>query len=298
MKTKQDFMEIKELVGKDIGDIRFHHLNIMLMLINFQAIYPKVNENFPSHVHTSFELIIPIKKCYQCTLCNRNISIKNGEFILIQPGQSHSDCLSKDEPFLCMHFTLLQPNSKERIQSLFIPGLLPDKQIAQIPEYDFINDIFKLAENYKSQSLPLHVFDHIFTGIFQLLLKAYPPKYLKLNSNSENIQSYTYQRIFNYFNDCLEKNNFSTADFCKILNCSSRSLTRICHEYFFQPPYQAFQSYRLNATLRFLQENPNVTVKETAQIFGYPDAFHFSKAFKKTFGISPSKVKIDLEYKQ
>lgn len=61
-------------------------------------------------------------------------------------------CLSKDEPFLCMHFTLLQPNSKERIQSLFIPGLLPDKQIAQIPEYDFINDIFKLAENYKSHA--------------------------------------------------------------------------------------------------------------------------------------------------
>ena len=37
------------------------------------------------------------------------------------------------------------------------------------------------------------------------------------------------------------------------------------------------------------------TVKETAELFGYANAFHFSKAFKKIFAISPSRVKYELK---
>ena len=295
MKSKKDLMDVYDVVGKDSGDIRQNHSLPILRLINFQEVYPKVNEKFPLHFHTSFELIIPLAKHYKCTLCNRPIIVEKGSFILMQPGQSHSDDLSVDEPFLCIHFSLFQADIKKNNPQLFVPGVLPEKQIAIIQESQFINDIFSLATKYKEQSIPLYVFDHIFLALFQLFIKAYPPEIIKLNSSIENIQNYTYQRIFNYFNDCLSNNNFSINEFCKVLNCSPRTLSRICNEYFYQSPYKAFQTYRLQVTLRYLQENPNATVKETAQLFGYPDAFQFSKAFKKVFSISPSSVKYSLE---
>ncbi|MFC7055034.1 helix-turn-helix transcriptional regulator [Enterococcus alcedinis] len=38
-------------------------------------------------------------------------------------------------------------------------------------------------------------------------------------------------------------------------------------------------------------EKQDLTVKEVAKAVGYEDAYHFSKSFKKHFGISPSIVK-------
>ncbi len=288
-------MDICDIVGKDTGELRMKYMSWSLSLSNFQEIRPKVDDNFPPHVHTCFELIIPLKERYCCTLCNRELTVGQGNFILMQPGQAHTDHLSQNEPFLCIHFNISSRDSKKNKNQLFVPGLLPDKQIAPIPSKDFIHDVFALAEKYRGQNIPLYVFDHFFLALFHLFLSAFPLEYLTLNTTQENIQNYTYQRIFNYFNDCLEKNNFSIDEFCKIINCSPRTLTRICNEYFYQPPYKAFQTYRLHATLRYLEENPNATVKETAEIFGYPNAFYFSKAFKKRFNISPSRIKYELK---
>ena len=295
MKTKKDFMDICDVVGKDSGELRTKYMSLSLSLSNFQEIRPKVDNNFPSHVHTCFELIIPIKERYCCTLCNRELTVEYGNFILMQPGQSHIDHLSQNEPFLCIHFNISSRDNQKNKQQLFIPGLLPDKQIAPIPSEEFICDVFSLAKKYKEQNIPIYVFDNFFLALLQLFLNAYPPEYITLKSTEENIQNYTYQRIFNYFNDCLSNNNFSIKEFCKILNCSPRTLSRICNEYFYQSPHKAFQAYRLHATLRYLQENPNATVKETAELFGYANAFHFSKAFKKIFAISPSRVKYELK---
>ena len=295
MKTKKDFMDICDIVGKDSGELRMKYMSWSLSLLNFQEIRPKVDNNFPPHVHTCFELIIPIKERYCCTLSNRELTVEYGNFILMQPGQSHTDHLSQNEPFLCIHFNISSQYNQKNKQQLFIPGLLPDKQIAPIPSENFIRDVFALTEKYKEQNIPLYVFDNFFLALLQLFLSAYPLEYLTLNTTQENIQNYTYQRIFNYFNDCLNNNNFSIDEFCKILNCSPRTLTRICNEYFYLPPYRAFQNYRLNAAMRYLQENPNTTVKETAEIFRFPNEFYFSKNFKKTFGIPPSKVKNELK---
>jgi len=37
-------------------------------------------------------------------------------------------------------------------------------------------------------------------------------------------------------------------------------------------------------------KNDNLTIKEVASAVGYQDAYHFSKSFKKLYGVSPSGV--------
>lgn len=293
MNNKKDFMEIYDIVGKDDGNLCRRHMTWDFFLTNFQEINPTKYKSFPPHVHTCFELMIPLGERYCCTLCNREITVPCGSFILMQPGQSHSDHLRPDEPFLCIHFNIGYHDSRKNKYQIFVPGLLPDKQIAAVPSEDFIYDLFKLLKKYSEKNIPLYIFDHVFLALFQLFLNAYPPEYILINNAEDNVQNYTYQRIFNYFNECLSNGDFSIEEFCKVLNCSQRTLSRICNEYFFQPPHKAFQSYRLNAALRYLQENPNATVKETAVIFRFPNEFYFSKIFKKHFGFTPSKVKYE-----
>lgn len=49
---------------------------------------------------------------------------------------------------------------------------------------------------------------------------------------------------------------------------------------------------RLTHAFHLLKEQSG-SVKDIAQAVGYDDAYHFSKSFKKTYGIAPSKVKKD-----
>ena len=293
---KKDYMAIHDIVGNDNAPPRTVYQSWSFSLHNFQKIVPKGKKDFPKHVHNSFELIIPIGKQYRCMFCEREIVVPHGSFILIQPGQSHVDHLSKSEPFFCIHFSLWQAGGKKIIRQMFVPGLFPENQIAEIPSPVFANDVFALVEKFKDKEIAMYFYDYFFLAMLHFFLGAYPVESLLQDHNTENIRSVTYQRIYRYFESCLSSDNkFSLTGFCKVMNCSSRTLSRICNEYFFMPPKQAFQKYKLNSAMRFLQENPNAEIKEAAAFFGFPNAFYFSKMFKKNFGISPSRVKYEIK---
>jgi len=53
-------------------------------------------------------------------------------------------------------------------------------------------------------------------------------------------------------------------------------------------PKQYLLNYRMNVALSLMHKN-NISVSAAAYSVGYTDVCNFSKMFKKTFGISPSK---------
>lgn len=56
-------------------------------------------------------------------------------------------------------------------------------------------------------------------------------------------------------------------------------------------PIRYLINIRLDKAKELLERNPGVSVKEVSDMVGYDDAYHFSKLFKKRFGISPSGVR-------
>lgn len=48
-------------------------------------------------------------------------------------------------------------------------------------------------------------------------------------------------------------------------------------------------SVRMEKGRQMMEESPDITVSEAAELTGYSDAYYFSKSFKQQFGISPSK---------
>ena len=63
-------------------------------------------------------------------------------------------------------------------------------------------------------------------------------------------------------------------------------LCRLFRRFDDQSPYQYLMRLKMTAAAQRLQ-SPNTRVKEVAYEFGFRDAFHFSRAFKRIFGISP-----------
>ncbi len=63
-------------------------------------------------------------------------------------------------------------------------------------------------------------------------------------------------------------------------------LCRLFRRYDHQSPYQYLLRLKLNAAAEHLQ-NPDALVKQVAEQIGFNDPFHFSRAFKGVFGLSP-----------
>ena len=50
-------------------------------------------------------------------------------------------------------------------------------------------------------------------------------------------------------------------------------------------------AYGSDKAKELLETSPDLNVREIADKVGYDDAYHFSKLFKKRFGVSPTTVK-------
>lgn len=67
---------------------------------------------------------------------------------------------------------------------------------------------------------------------------------------------------------------------------SEAYLCRLFQRYDRQTPYQFLTRLKMNRAAKLL-EDPGRLVKQIAGELGYRDAFHFSRAFKNVFGVSP-----------
>lgn len=63
-------------------------------------------------------------------------------------------------------------------------------------------------------------------------------------------------------------------------------LCRLFRRFDDRSPYQYLMRLKMTAAAQRLQ-SPDARIKEVAYVLGFRDAFHFSRAFKKVFGISP-----------
>jgi len=67
-------------------------------------------------------------------------------------------------------------------------------------------------------------------------------------------------------------------------------LCRLFRRYDRQSPYQFLLRLKLNQAAQYLHQ-PGALVKQAAEAAGFEDPFHFSRAFKRIFGLSPDQFR-------
>jgi AraC-like DNA-binding protein len=198
------------------------------------------------------------------------------------PGISHVITTETDDLLVKYFVDFIGPDAPNMLQK-FGPA---SGHVAQVASPEVILRIFDdLIKNGQTGS-PYTPF--LCTAILQQLI-------LKIAETSIVEHTHTTAAFYTYQSsrEIIRKNcpNLRSldqiAEECRI---DGAYLCRLFKRFDNQSPYQYLMRLKMNIAAQRLQ-SPNTSVKEVAFELGFGDPFHFSRAFKRIFGIPPSTFK-------
>lgn len=103
-------------------------------------------------------------------------------------------------------------------------------------------------------------------------------------------RKYMVEQILNYFEDHYNE-KISLDQIAENMYLSPFYISKIFKKETGDTPIRHLINIRLEKAKELLEGGYAGSVQEVAAMVGYDDAYHFSKLFKKHFGISPSQVR-------
>ncbi len=239
---------------------------------------------FARHMHLSHELLFIRKGIYQCSVNNENFCLAAGDMIIIQPGQYHEDFFSKGCELFGFHFNTSYGTS------VFAAGTSVSEQILHLQEDRFTKSLLFTVLKF------LHNMDaadnnnfSVGNSLFMALLCRLISLFAAANKNlvpKIALQSNITDRINSVFGQNISR--FVSIDtLCRQCGMSRSTLHRICLKHYNMPPVKAFVHYKMQQAVEVMRRNPGIKIKELSAEFGFKNAFHFSRVFKRELGKSP-----------
>ncbi len=216
------------------------------------------------------------------TLRNSEYSLFAGRIFSYGPGIAHVITTEADDPLVKYFVDFIGPDASNMLRKF---GPAPG-YVVQVTSPEVILRIFEnLIENGQTDSpyTPL-----LCTAILQqLILKTAETAIVEHTHTSAAF--YTYQSS----REIIQKNCLalrSLDQIAEVCNIDSAYLCRLFKRFDNRSPYQYLMRVKMNIAAQRLQL-PSSSVKEVAFELGFSDPFHFSRVFKRIFGIPPSSFK-------
>ncbi|HBE76728.1 MAG TPA: hypothetical protein DDW65_02940 [Firmicutes bacterium] len=198
--------------------------------------------------------------------------------------------------------------------------------LIQLKSFDSLKDeMTKLFQTWEKQSLPQILIERALKQIIRLIEKNAPlisisttintdkqlEEILALSSDYNELSQSVWDIIDDLFQESetskLKRNSANDLmqkieEFLKSNLSEPISLQRVCDIFNISQPYlsRQFRTYknlsfneyltnlRINEAKKLMAEQPNMLLKDIAEIVGYQDQYYFSRLFKMVTGVSPS----------
>lgn len=248
--------------------------------------FPPKTTCFPVHWHDRIEILRIYKGELSVSVGGNKIVAKSGDVVVINPKQPHTAVSGENGVnygVVMSELSRLATNAyygEEYIKPLIfrrkmISSLVTDLGIAEV--FDRI-----VSEKQNENPLSPMIVDSKMTELLYRLLSNYTSGNQPISSSDTKF-SEVLDYIDTHFSselcicDIADKFGYDKSYFCRKFK-SQTGVT--CLEY--------LNAIRLEAAAEMLKTG-NITVVSVAANCGYKDANYFSRAFKKKYGVSPTK---------
>lgn len=263
----------------------------------FFASKMRVTKRTAYHAHQDFtELTYILSGTSKYRIDDIYYDVKAGDMIVCNPGVFHQNMLLEgEEPLVefCTGFTDFQfKNMPENTIQLSNQGHVvhlnseAKREISRLC-YDM------LAENEAGQIGKYFMLKAQLIQMLMLLMREVieSPKIVQKGCNFETYsKSYAVKRIINYLMENYE-HKISLDQIAHNMYLSPVYISKIFKEETGESPINYLIKIRLEKAKEILTEREGGSIKNIANEIGYDDVYHFSKLFKKYFGISPQNYR-------
>jgi AraC-like DNA-binding protein len=250
-----------------------------------------VNEGvYHEHDYTEFAYVLSGKGRY--LIEGEEFDVEAGDFVICNPGIKHTHIvLNPKEPtiefiagFTDFHFKNMAPNSIE----------LPDQSYILHTTAELKQEISKhcfamIAEKESNQAGRYFMFKTYLMQMLLLVIREITDveKTEQKGCNFETYnKNYAVNRIINYLNENYE-HKISLEQIAHNMYLSPVYISKIFKEETGESPINYLIKIRLEKAKDILLNSDGGSIKNIANQVGYDDVYHFSKLFKKYYGISP-----------
>lgn len=206
--------------------------------------------------------------------------IKSGEGFLIFPRQINTYYADKDHPW---KYAWLEFDGLRVKEALELAGLTTDHPIyhsnAGEINLELKNEMLHIVQN--TDPSPFHLIGHLYLFFDCLTRSSASRKALR----SGRLQDF-YIREATSFIEQNFQNDISVEDIAASCNLNRSYFGKIFRDAVGKSPQEFLISYRMTKAAELLKLT-ELTVKEIGNAVGYPSQLHFSRAFRKIYGVSP-----------
>ncbi|MEG1312505.1 MAG: AraC family transcriptional regulator [Romboutsia sp.] len=244
------------------------------------------------HNHDFLELSIITSGYAHYNIEDNYIKLIPGQVLVLNPGVHHQQLMHKDIKYSDLHIGIsnikLHQNKNNFIDLNGLNSLLTISKYRD----DFIQCCYDIINEQNEQKLG-----------YALTLKALTMKLIiiilrELDTSPHTDSTYSYlveytekHHIVNSIIKFMNENYMTDISLDKIsknMYLSPVYISKLFKEEIGYSPINYLIKIRLDKSAKLL-EDKSYTIKEVAKMVGYNDVYHYSKQFKKHYGITPSK---------
>ena len=245
----------------------------------------------PLHWHTEFELIRILKGSLLLTVANRDLALREGDFVLIPSNLPHA-AIPTDCEYECIVFDAKYLLGKNDSINKAVTMLLEHTIVAQYvfpKDFTVIHDAaWILFDSFASRTPG---YELLITGAAYTIIGTIMQRHLYAYSSEKSEYSFRksirLQQAMNYMEESFRE-PLSLQDIANSIGMTPQSFCRFFKEMAHCSPIDYLNSYRIErACYQLLTTNHSVT--QIALENGFNDLSYFIKTFKRYKGTTPKK---------
>ncbi len=250
-------------------------------------------KNYHKHDYTEIAYILSGHGKYR--LDDKLYEVSEGDLLLINPGVMHQALCTDPENPTTEFFVGF---SDVQFSGMYVNELpLPDGQMILHTKGELRQRLFKLCASMEAENAVCWQGRYYMMKAYliQMLLFVFreqtEPMPMKAGYAFESVnKKYVVEQIVSYFEDHYSE-KVSLDSIAENMYLSPFYVSKIFKSETGEAPIRHLINIRLEKAKEILESGWDGSIQEVAAKVGYDDAYHFSKLFKKRYGIPPSAVK-------
>jgi len=243
---------------------------------------------YSAHTHVNYEFILVCEGVYKCNLNGVDFTMGPDEFIIMKPGDLHTDTLEPPLVYVAIDFQIKGRSPGSEGNALFNEKCLPQLQKARISDNIYRNIVDRLeTEAAAADYIAPHIQDAVMEELFWHLVRALPPEALSPAFSTGCAEHAFLKNLMKFFDSNITGNP-SVPEMAEHMAMSESSFAHKCRKLLGVSPAKAFSDFKMKHAVVMLKDS-RLMIKEISDYLGFDSQYHFSRSFKAFSGFSPAR---------